>query len=339
VPAAASAIDATSKAAGFGLGECLQAVSGEPLQLLESMLSCARGPESDATLWLCDMAVMEGPDLFLVATAIALLAAAAPQQPGLGYEQLVYHLQAELNVGSTGVAAGKDGMAELVTTVRSLLESTPTSLKNTLKGDTEEAARLNLPLCAVTAEEVLLHTFGRPPSCWRFQVVDARMRVDEFVLPVGLRLETCQHHRRRQLLREMPCDDSIHVCIMAEGPPCPGDDAYELGRSLAGGTIARAHVSIVDGGWPAVRELAASRGHELMPAAAMEPVVAPPASTASDGLKQAAAAVTEASSRAAEQVGPAIETAAAVAQRMWAGASSAWQRLGSEIKRDDSSKS
>merc|ERR1719293_286486 len=87
------------------------------------------------------------------------------------------------------------------------------------------------------------------------------------MLPVCMRLGQEQQHReRRELLRSLPYDESIHLCLMSDGPPVPGDDAFELCRHLAGPKVNRRHVSVVDGGWPAVEKLAGNLGLTLMPA-------------------------------------------------------------------------
>merc|ERR1712039_970751 len=85
------------------------------------------------------------------------------------------------------------------------------------------------------------------------------------MLPLCMRIGPAQHDEQRQSLREMPIEDSIHLCLMADGPPTPGDDAFELCRYLAGPRVRRKHVSVVAGGWPAVEELARELKLDLMP--------------------------------------------------------------------------
>lgn len=127
-------------------------------------------------------------------------------------------------------------------------------------------------------------------------------------MPLCMRISQSNDNQRRQMLRDLPYEESIHLCFLGDGPPVPGDDAFELCRHLVGPHVQRLHLSLVDGGWPAVEELADSLRLHLMP---LEPEEGEEQRRAS-GLKQARAAVAE----VAGQVASATETAKDVGHKV-----------------------
>merc|ERR1712070_479393 len=96
-----------------------------------------------------------------------------------------------------------------------------------------------------------------------------------------------------------------------DGAPGPGDDAFELCRHLLGRNIERKHVSVVEGGWPAVETLACALKLDLMPLA--EAVDVGDAGEEQSSLKKDLKEVAETAAAVTQHV-------AETAQRMWAGA-------------------
>lgn len=286
-----------------------------------------------ALLLFCDLVVAVGTAA-LPLCAAALLLAEAPSEPDGGFEDLVARLRGPEALGGLG-AHGVDGARRCVAGACALLEATPVSTLSALlrpsAGVTEAAAR-GPALCVVSAAEVLHHAYERPSCPWRLVVVDVRMRCSSWGLPVCVRLRQAQHTQRRQLLLEMPYEEQIHLCLMGDSFPVPGDDAFELCRYLLGPRARRRHVSVVEGGWPAVEALARSLGLDLLP---LGPELAAGEVRGADSTVARTAAV----ERAAEVVGQVVsatETATAmgqkVAQQAWARAGRAWQLLSSFVE-------
>lgn len=287
-PASAAAIEVITHAAGFNLAEVLGVVCGGPSGMAQCMLTPHGSGEADALLHFCDLVVMEDEAMLLLLTAVVLLAEVRPARE-TSYEEVKELIRGKEALGGLG-ARGCKGVCQCVAAARGLLEATPVSVSNSLAAGDKATGRLRLPMCAVSPDEALHHIYEKPPGSWRLVIVDVRMRASTRALPLCLRLGRAAHNVRRQMLRDLPYEESIHLCLLGDGPPVPGDDAYELCRHLVSYSVGRKHVSLVDGGWPEVEELADSLRLHLMPLdQEEEPVPAP-----RPGLREARAAVAEA---------------------------------------------
>eukprot|EP00928_Gymnodinium_smaydae_P045484 TRINITY_DN30316_c0_g1_i1.p1 TRINITY_DN30316_c0_g1~~TRINITY_DN30316_c0_g1_i1.p1 ORF type:complete len:810 (-),score=219.23 TRINITY_DN30316_c0_g1_i1:33-2462(-) len=363
-PAAALALEAPCRQAGYGdLAGAFAAVCtscGMAVSLWESMFETseqqAEGEDGDGVSspvnadaqaeslrFVCDIAVLEEDELLLFFLVVVLLSE-IELEPGVKFAQLEDRIRGALSLGALATSADLEKVRIRAVAARELAQATPVSLRATLDATSVSVAvvgALGVPgsigVCAVAPEEVLHHTHGTPPGEWRLIVVDARMRESSVALPVCLRLARAQHNQRRQVLKEMPEDASIHLCLLGDAAPAPGDDAYELARYLVGPGALRRHVSLVDGGWPAVERLAASLGLDLLP------VEADDAPDASERVAAAAATAAVVAQRASEVAAEtavdvaghlasatvsATEAAASAGSRMaqmaWAGAGRAW---------------
>lgn len=213
------------------------------------------GSESeDALLVLCDFAVLEEQDSLLLFVFIWLIAVAS-LEPEFTFEQLSAKLRGDTLGGLA--ARGALGVSQAVGGARAFLESTPASVR-------EVGSRLpaDITACAVSAEEVAHHVYGRPTSNWRLVVVDVRSGESPLALPVCMRLGTQQD--RREVLLDLPYEESIHLVLLGDGPPAPGDEAFELYRYLTQPPARRRHLAVVAGGWPAVEACVRSRGFEFV---------------------------------------------------------------------------
>jgi len=333
-PSAAGAILSIATPAGLDLTTALSSVCGGPCALAELLLA-----QREASALLCDLTVINEEEEMLVFVVVALLGL-IPRELDCTFEQLGENVRGVQGLGSLEGRGASRCMAD----AHALLQATPVSLSNAIALGSRHNARLLLPMCAVAPDEVLHHIYEKPPGAWRLVVVDTRMRPNGRGLPVSLRLEPDHHSSRRQVLRELPYEEAIHLCLMGDGPPAPGDDAAELCRYLLGPRVRRKHVSVVDGGWPAVEELASSLGLHLMPLDAAEVSAArggssrggggPHSGGGHSGLRVVASA-TETAAAVSQQVAVATETAAAAAQlharRALAGVGRALRRLPSSM--------
>merc|ERR1719502_2203278 len=112
-----------------------------------------------------------------------------------------------------------DDATAAVTEAMVLLESTPVTLISLLiAAGAGSASPPNLPMCTISADELLHHIYERPSRSWRLVVVDARMTSDNnrLVLPVSILLGATSYSQRRQTLKDMPYEESIHLCIMGD---------------------------------------------------------------------------------------------------------------------------
>mmetsp|Transcript_30899 Transcript_30899/g.91833 ORF Transcript_30899/g.91833 Transcript_30899/m.91833 type:complete len:713 (-) Transcript_30899:29-2167(-) len=303
-PATSCAIETISVPAGFTLPEVLGVVFGGPAGLAQCLLTPHGGGEADALLLFCDLVVMEEEETLLLLAAAVLLSEVRPE-PGTTFEHVKELIRSKRGLGGLG-SRGVTGVCQCVAAARAMLDDTPVSLSSALSAGGRGAARLRLPMCAVAPDEALHHIYERPSGSWRLVVVDVRMRASQRALPVCMRLGQTQHNQRRQMLRELPYEESIHLCLLGDGPAIPGDDAFELCRHLVSPSVQRKHISVVDGGWPAVEELAESLRLHLMP---LEPEEQPGSRSS---LREARASVAE----LAGQVASATETATAAGQKM-----------------------
>mmetsp|Transcript_13776 Transcript_13776/g.37310 ORF Transcript_13776/g.37310 Transcript_13776/m.37310 type:complete len:754 (+) Transcript_13776:105-2366(+) len=297
---------------------------------LAGLLFTPRRDEADALRLLCDITVLEEEDMLLLLVVVVLFAEAAADFVKESDRTLQKFRQRLRGEGPDGAGARSTtaGARRCAAAARARLATTPVSLLRSAVLDSDEAkARIRPPMCVVNPDEVLHHTYERPSGSWRLVVVDVRMRSSELMLPVSMRLGQAQHNHRRQLLRDMPYEDSIHLCLMGDGPPAPGEDAFELCRHLVGPPSRRKHVSVVEGGWPAVQELAESLRLDLMP---VEPEVAAGIQVGAAAVavargvhKQAKATVAD----FADQVASATESTTAVAQKVAGSVASATETV------------
>lgn len=218
--------------------------------------------DRSALLLLCDLVAVEGQDLLIPFVVLVLLAETSPE-PGCNFTELEDRLRQALTLGGLAMRSHAE-VSRCVAEALQLLHATPLSLRCALR-----AERLGVwydsPVCMVTPEEVLHHTHGGSSATWRLIVADARMRAREHSLPVCVRIEPARHGSRLQALKDLPGDDALHLCLVGDGPPRRSDEAFELCLGLVGKNSWRKHVSIVDGGWPALEEHARMIGMEMMP--------------------------------------------------------------------------
>jgi len=341
-PPAAEAIEKVAAVAGADLDAALDAACGGVDGLIHLLLTPQEAGQDEALLLLCDIVVVEAAEMLLLFGVVSLLSE-AKLDAFSNFDQLREHIRRKVlcQLGSSTTAE----ILNLVATARKLQEATPLSLNAALSFGGLAGSRLRFPLCTVAADEVLHHVYERPSGAWRLVVVDVRRRTSAFALPVCLRLDGAQN--RQEVLEEMPFEDSIHMCLMGDSRPMPGEEAFELCQRLTCAPASRRHISVADGGWPAISSLARSMGVELMrvepppeepPAAPSKTSKSPekPGTTVpslkiaavspnngpekSTGLQSARVAVAEVA-----------DTAAAVghkvAQRMLAGANRAFQKF------------
>jgi len=283
-----------------------------------------RGADRDALLLFCDLLVEQSQPLLLLLAVVLLLAELAPE-PDESLARLGSRLRGPEGLGGLG-ANGADGVRRCILGARALLDATPPSLLSLVMNDDgtvpvssqPDAEQPSLVICTVSAAEVLHHAFERPTGAWRLIVVDVRMRPSEWALPVCVRLPPAQHTQRRQLLLDMPFEEQIHLCLVGDSHPVPGEDAFQLCKFLAGPKAKRRHVSVVEGGWPAVEDLARTLRLDLMPLgpeASLPPLPArepdPATNSSATPSAGAAAAVGQAAGRAAEFAGQVTPGAAA----------------------------
>lgn len=232
------------------------------------------GSDRDALLVFCDTVVADGHPALPLFAMVLLLAELAPE-PGESLERLGARLRGAEGLGGVG-AQGVQGVHRCLMGAKALLQATPVSLLIEALGGGMVGDQVPLPgrspersimpsMCIVSPAEVLHHTYERPSSAWRLVVVDVRMRPGAWALPICVRLRQAQHAKRKQMLLDMPYEEQIHLCLMGDAPPAPGEDAYQLCKYLVGPKARRRHVSVVDGGWPAVEELTKTLHLDLLP--------------------------------------------------------------------------
>ncbi|CAK0810174.1 unnamed protein product [Prorocentrum cordatum] len=149
------------------------------------------------------------------------LLAECPPPPECSFEEFRGWLRSDEGLGRLG-ANGPASVLEAAGNARAFMETTPVSTAFALAPSADHARHSKAPVCVVAADEVLHHCYEKPPGGWRLLVVDARMRQSAASLPVCLRL--CQdqtHAQRRKVLRDLPYDESIHLCLMPKSPRRP----------------------------------------------------------------------------------------------------------------------
>jgi hypothetical protein len=246
-----------------GMAEGLAEALFEVVSTDDSCLSAAEA-SSDRTslLLLCDWIVLEGQSLLLLFVLLVLLSE-IPAKPRHSFAELEDELRQAVTLGSLA-RSSRTEVSKCVAHASQLLQATPLSLREAIQGQ-NFGAWCESPVCMVAPHEVLQHTHEGSSQSWRLIVVDARMRYREFELPVCIRLEPTRHSHRLQVLKDMPDDDVLHLCLVGDGPPRRSDEAFELCLNLIGRNSWRRHVSIIDGGWPALQERASSLGLDMMP--------------------------------------------------------------------------
>lgn len=271
-PAVAVAMERDAEVpVGNGLAVALEVACGGAVGLGKLLLA-PRGQESEveALRLLCDLVLLEEREGLLLFVATELLAEGRRRLGKTAFKQL----------RERGLAGrGSAGVRQCVERAVLLHDTTPLSLIFALSVGGWATARLQklLPICSVAADEVLHHVYERKAGSWRLVVVDVRNNTSEasdaaLALPVCLRLDPSQD--RAAVLQDMPYNESIHLCLMGDDPPGPGEHAFELCHALAtsssGSGERRAHMSVAEGGWDAVASLARTLELELM---RMEPEV------------------------------------------------------------------
>eukprot|EP00928_Gymnodinium_smaydae_P045344 TRINITY_DN3023_c0_g1_i1.p1 TRINITY_DN3023_c0_g1~~TRINITY_DN3023_c0_g1_i1.p1 ORF type:complete len:747 (-),score=175.01 TRINITY_DN3023_c0_g1_i1:64-2304(-) len=210
--------------------------------------------EADTLLLMCDRSILEDlPDLPLF-VALALLIS-APTVPGAPVTPEA--LRRALSGLRRG---GLSRCAQVIEDALSLLRATP---RSAVAVATATRTARPLPVCTVAAEEVLEHVYGRPSADWRLVVVDVRGEGVVSTLPVCIRSSPAARDRWEEL-RKIPIADSVHLCFVGDSPPGAGDMAFEYCRRLTGPPTLRRHVSVVQGGWPLLEQIARARGSDLV---------------------------------------------------------------------------
>ena len=114
----------------------------------------------------------------------------------------------------------------------------------------------------VAPDEVLQHIYERPPVDWRLVVLDLRRQAAGLALPVCVRLPLSE----RLDVSVIPRDPAIHLCLVGDDLKETSEMCHHLCEDLQ-----MCHISMVDGGWPALEQLVLALGLELLP-----PSPAPP---------------------------------------------------------------
>ncbi|CAE7217794.1 unnamed protein product [Symbiodinium sp. CCMP2592] len=218
----------------------LDQVASSPVLDLLLGRACRSGLESKDTsaavalLQICDETVRSGSEIILVFVIVAVLAS-----PDLS------------------LSDSKSALL-LWSSAESFLASTPRSMLGSLTAGARDQA-LRLPVGSVAADEILHHVYERPDGQWRLVVVDIR---DSSLssLPVCLRLPAASNFE--EFAANLPSEHALHFCIIADDPL----EALKLCLHISGpGGACRPHISLAEGGWRAVEELALALGLELLP--------------------------------------------------------------------------
>mmetsp|Transcript_6101 Transcript_6101/g.10528 ORF Transcript_6101/g.10528 Transcript_6101/m.10528 type:complete len:668 (-) Transcript_6101:54-2057(-) len=319
-PAAALNIEAAANAAEVDIVSAMTAASNQcsiGVNMSDIVFEVEEDADSNVLLFLCDLTILVDEDMLLLFVIVVMLGEYVPIEAHCSFEQL----NAQLRSALTFQSISSQGFAEacqIVSQARALLRTTPWSLSSALSPGNVELAPPIYPICQLAPEEVLHHAYETPGNAqgWRLLVVDARMRAgaaredgteDARELPVCVPLQrNLSHAQRRKMLLEIPQEECIHLCIVGDSAPRPGDDAFELCSFMCGGLVKRTHMSVVRGGWPAIESLATTLGLSLLDRQRYEHEGAVGAvaalAAAEEAATHAVAAVAEASDRIKEQV-------------------------------------
>jgi len=319
-PAAALNIEAAANAADVDIVSALTAASNQcsiGVNVSDIVFELEEDEDSNVLLLLCDLTILVDEEMLLLFVIVVLLGEYVTIEAGCSFEQLNAELRSALTFQRIS-AQGFAGACQCVSQARAILRTTPWSLSSALSPGNVELAPPSFPICQLAPEEVLHHAYETPSHAqgWRLLVVDVRMRSgalredgteDTRELPVCVSLQrNVSHAQRRKLLLELPQEECIHLCIVGDGAPRPGDDAFELCAYMCGGLVKRTHMSVVRGGWPALESLATTLGLSLLDRQRMESEGGVGAVAALAAAEEAAtnaiAAAAEASDRIKEQV-------------------------------------
>lgn len=365
-PPAAVAIQGLTQ--DLPLGRVLHRCCGGHTGLLRLLLGAPS--EAEAAVYLLDCAALGEHETLLLFVAATLMIQVSWPRAG-SPEDCAELLRKEFDthLRGAGTSNARAATAASVEQARDLHEATPLSLHSRLAClalSAHGAARpsiLTLPVCFISPDEVLRHVYERPTGSWRLVVVDIRRQRSTSALPVCMRLGANQD--RREFLQGLPYGAAIHLCLLGDRTPSPGEEAFELCRFMLSEKVLRSHVSVAEGGWPIIEEFVRSAGLELMPVEPDdqdEPPTGSPAAANTSGHEKsggAAESTSEADSNArgakhqgkaalsavagvAERVATATDRAAdkvssagqKVAQKMSAAANRALARLNKEIGGD-----
>eukprot|EP00927_Polykrikos_kofoidii_P048880 TRINITY_DN43055_c0_g1_i1.p1 TRINITY_DN43055_c0_g1~~TRINITY_DN43055_c0_g1_i1.p1 ORF type:complete len:695 (+),score=122.35 TRINITY_DN43055_c0_g1_i1:423-2507(+) len=263
------------------LAEALHGIFDGTVGLLRFLFTPGDAVQNDALLLACDRSVMDKREVILLFTVLVLLIEASQTSgASVSPERL---RKAVMGLGARGGA----GVARCMDRANELYDSTPLSTINRLgsTGSGNYRGGQHLPFCAVSPDEVLMHIYESPSASWRLVIVDVRCGSAAFALPVCMRLGHEQD--RIAILRDLPFEESIHLCLIADAEPAFGDEAFELCRQLTGPPYLRKHLSVACGGWPSIESLAESMGLELMRVEPEVPSAAAGATAASVGHRVA----------------------------------------------------
>ncbi|CAK0861356.1 unnamed protein product [Prorocentrum cordatum] len=208
--------------------------------------------ETSHTLLLCDMIVSEQKDLLPLFVVLALLGDLPDGPAGEALPQLAARLPRAVQ-RSLG-----EGTRRGVERARELYEATPRSFCMCVGSSAAAAA----PICSVEARELVEHVYDPPELPWRLVAVDLRGGCGGVVLPVCLRLGA--HQDIGAVLEDMPDEDCIHLCLVADGDPGALQEALELGKQLTGTPLWRRHISVASGGWHALTDAVHAGGFDLV---------------------------------------------------------------------------
>mmetsp|Transcript_121098 Transcript_121098/g.386749 ORF Transcript_121098/g.386749 Transcript_121098/m.386749 type:complete len:767 (-) Transcript_121098:45-2345(-) len=254
-----------------GLAAALEAGLGSASGLAQMLLGAGETEESFKALrLLCDLVVLQEREGLLLFVAVEFLATGRKRLGKTALAQL-----REFGLSGRRAVDVRDCVQGAI----ALHEATPLSVLRLLSPGVRGPGSV-LPFCTITPDEVLHHVYDHKSGLWRLVVVDVRRPTsggaaaaaaaagDEFdlasmALPVCLRFDASQD--RRAVLKDLPYEESIHLCLIGDGPPMPGEEAFELCRFLATANgIRRPHVSVAEGGWEKVSTLAMALDLELM---------------------------------------------------------------------------
>ncbi|CAE7652502.1 unnamed protein product [Symbiodinium sp. CCMP2456] len=242
LPRLVGPVPSTEAEGGESTMGLLDQVAASPVLDLLLGRACASGLDCEdasaalALLHICDETVRSGSEIILVFVILAVLAS-----PDLSFSD-----------------SKSESAVQLWSSAESFLASTPRSMLGILAAGARDQA-LRLPVGSVAADEVLHHVYERPDSQWRLVVVDIR---DSSLasLPVCLRLPAASNFE--EFAASLPAEHALHCCIIADDPL----EALKLCLHISGPSGAcRPHISLAEGGWRAVEELALALGLELLP--------------------------------------------------------------------------
>jgi len=212
----------------------------------------------DAVHLLCDLLLTNEQDFPLLPFVMTALLMEVSSTDQMDFDRLKEHVQGEILCRLC--CCGIENVPKYVERACDLYEWTPMTLSAALFIDDKSVERLKHPVCMVEPAEALYHVYGRIEGNWRLIFIDVRAEVRKLMLPVCL----CFNKDELAAVQKLPVDERIHLCLVGDGPPEPGDRAFELCQHLYSPPVSRQCVSAIRGGWPAIEGLAKSLGYELL---------------------------------------------------------------------------